>query len=311
MPYTIFNENWLAQNENRAYPMAEDALQEDVTGSFRLPTTLLLGLQLAVPALDTLDPARFFLKSVVLSASGMLLRVAYDDGDDHLLVGSAVVPFDGHEPRSSYAFSGVDDFDDVTGKVVVGRVDGLPAGQYDFAPEGGKLDPDVVRPHLRGVRELRVRNADDEEISLTGVVSLVAGSNVRFDVTGAGTDAPQVVVNAIDGEGLNQDCECEDDVGEPVRTINGVAPTAAGDFSVLGDAAIAIAAVTNGIQITNTVAKPCCGCEELEKITERMELFGTAKATLEGFAQRLEGQVSNAVTNLLGSKLNDVPCIEA
>ena len=56
--YTVFNENWLAQNENRAYPLAFDAQAEDVTGSFAIPQSLLLAMQMSVPALDAIDPAK-------------------------------------------------------------------------------------------------------------------------------------------------------------------------------------------------------------------------------------------------------------
>ncbi len=306
--YTVFNENWLAQNENRAYPLAFDAQAEDVTGSFAIPQSLLLAMQLSVPALDAIDPAKFFLSSIILTASGMTVRISYDQGTEYTLVGSAIIPFDSHVPKTSYALSGADDFDDVTGKLVVGKVDDLPAGQFDFTPAGGKLDPDVCRPFLRGLRAILVKNSDDQSVELTGIVSLNSGTNLRFVVEGAETETPSVRVDAIDGAGLNQGCECEVQVGEPVRTINLVRPTAGGDFSFIGADAIDITSITNGIQITNTKAKPCCGCAELEALTSRLELFGTAKATLESFLNRLEGEVGNTLNNLLGSKLNDVPC---
>jgi hypothetical protein len=306
--YTVFNENWLAQNENRAYPLAFDAQAEDITGSFVLPTNLLLAMQLSVPALDNIDPARFFLSSIILTASGLTVRLSYDSGTSYTLVGSAVIPFDSHTSKDSYAISGANDFDDVTGKVVVGNITGLPAGQFDFSPEGGKLDPDVCRPFLRGLRGLIVQNSDDQEIELTGIVSLNSGTNIRFTVDGAETDTPTVRVDAIEGEGLNQGCECETQVGDPIRTINLVRPTTGGDISVIGDDAIDITVITNGIQIVNTKAKPCCGCAELEALTQRLEFFGGAKATLESFLNRLQGEVGNTLTNLLGSKLNDVPC---
>lgn len=306
--YTTFNENWLAQNENRAYPLAFDAQAEDVTGSFVVPQSLLLAMQLSVPALDTIDPSKFFLSSIILSASGMTIRVSYDRGSSYTLVGSSIIPFDTHVEKMSYAISGADDFDDVTGKIVVGKIDGLPAGQFDLTPAGGKLDPDVCRPFLRGVRSILIKNSDDQEIELTGIVSINSGTNIRLVVEGAESETPSVRIDAISGEGLNQGCECDTLVGEPIRTINLVRPTAGGDFSVIGSDAIDIGTVANGIQINNTKAKPCCGCAELEILTQRLELFGSAKATLEAFLNRLGGEVGNTLNNLLGSKLNDVPC---
>lgn len=306
--YTIFNENWLAQNENRAYPLAFDAEAEDITGSFSLPQSLLLAMQLSIPALDDIDPSKFFLSSIILSPSGMTVRLSYDLGTEYVLVGSSIVPFDTHVEKMSYAISGANDFDDVTGKIVVGKIDNLPAGQFNFSPEGGKLDPDVCRPFLRGLRSLNIQNSDDAEIELTGIVSINSGTNIRLVVEGAETQTPSVRIDAISGEGLNQGCECEEQTGEPIRTINLVRPTAGGDFSIIGSDAIYIEAITYGIQINNTKAKPCCGCTELEILTQRLELFGTAKATLEAFLNRLQGEVGNTLNNLLGSRLNDVPC---
>lgn len=258
------------------------------------------------------EPAKFFVRSVAVFATGLNVSVGYDDGTaSPPVVASAVVPFSTHREYQSYALPGAGDFDDTVGKIVIGDTSDLstlPPGQYLFTPEAGRLDTDVVRPIIRGVSALVLVNGTERSERLYGDQELTAGTNMR--ITPATVNGVQQIrFDAINGEGLNDECVCEGDTQDPcIKTINGVAPTPAGDFTLLGSNCITVNSVTNGLRFVDTCSDPCCGCAELEAVTRDLEKFGEAATTLNNFITRLEGQVTTMALTVLGSRIGDQAC---
>lgn len=316
MPVGVWNQEFLSHNANRRYPLADDAEAVDVTGTFRLPDDFIVELDLPVHAGMNVGPAGFFVRSVSAFAGGYGLTVGYQpaDGGDALTVATALVPRQGFVRNTVFALGGVGGFADTVGKVVIGRLENIdeqPPGVWDFALETARLDPDAVRPIIRGVASLVCVNGDQRSVPLVGDVELRAGANIQLvPVVQAGQD-PVVIINAISGEGTVQDCVCEGDaaLAQPIATINGTTPTAAGDLTITGNDCIQIEAVTNGIRIKDVCAQPCCGCAELERITTDLERFGQQAAAVEAFADRLGTAVDTMNMVVLGSKLNDKGCL--
>lgn len=312
MPLSTFNLQWLDHNSQRSYPLAEGASRTDQTGSFKIPDSLILGLYLPVHAGLDVEPAKFFVRSVAVFGVGLNISIGYDDGTAAPpVVATAVVPFATHTEYQSYALPGVGDFDDSVGKIVVGStadLSALPPGQYLFDPAAGRLDTDCVRPIIRGVSAVVLVNGSERSGRLTGDIELAAGANVRLTAAAAG-GGWQIRVDAIDGEGLNDECVCEGDAAAPcVKTINGIAPTPAGDFTLLGSACLTVEPAANGLRLVDTCSDPCCGCAELAAVTRDLERFGEAATTLQNFLTRLEGQVTAMTMTVLGSRLNDSGC---
>jgi hypothetical protein len=311
MAWGDWNVNWLGQNANRAYPLAVDATRADASGTFLLPDDFLVGLYFPVPLGAEVVPERFFLRSLAVYPSGAAIGVAYDDGTaDPPIVASAAVARSGHVENRDYALPGAGGFADATGRVAVGRfegLDGLPAGRFLFDYAGGKLDADCVRPQLGGLAAILVPDGAGGWTRLTGEVELEAGTNARISLTRVG-DVARVRVDAISGEGLDDSCACEG-TGPPIRTINGIPPTPAGEFSLLGDDCLTITPRANGLRLSDRCSRPCCGCPELESLTGQVKLLNSAGATLGGFVSRLDREVSSLVVNALGSRLAESPCV--
>ena len=204
-------------------------------------------------------------------------------------------------------------FDDSIGKLVLGSladIDDVGAGQYLFDYQGGKLDPDSIRPMLRGGSSISLVQGVEETEKIYGDVELVAGSNIRLTRTVA-TGIEYIQIDAIQGEGLIEDCICEgDETATPILTINGIHPTAQGNFTLLGNNCMTIESINNGLAFSDVCSEPCCGCKELEAITNDLERFGDSATTLKNFINRLESQVNQMVSTVLGSRLNDQGCIE-
>tara|TARA_Y100001973_G_C5208056_1_gene343157 strand:+ start:1911 stop:2867 length:957 start_codon:yes stop_codon:yes gene_type:complete len=317
MPRGTWNLEWLNHNSQRSYPLAEDATKVDSSGTFEVPDNFIVELYFPVQGTMNVDPSKFFLRSIAIFASGYNIAIAYnDDATSPTIVSSVNIPKSTHTENTSYALAGTNDFDDSVGKIVIGKIDALElAGeaQYTFTYDDGKLDPDTIRPMIRGISSIVLINGTEESERLYGDIELQAGTNIRLTpiVYSDGSD-PKIRIDAITGEGLVEDCVCDDepDSGPGIRRINGVPPTASGDFTLLGDDCLEISPITHGLQLRDICSDPCCGCAELEAVVSDLERFGEAATTLRNFVNRLEAEVSQFHSVVLGSRLNDRGCLE-
>ena len=310
-----WNLEWLNHNGQRNYPLADDATGLDDSGSFKLPDDFLVELDLPVHAGLNVDPARFFVKHVGAFETGFSVVVGYQPASgDAVTVATALVARQTHTRNRSYALGGVEPYDDTAGKVVVGRLDTIdeqPAGFWTFELESTRLDPDAVRPMIRGVSALVLVNGTGRSVPVRGHVELVAGTNVRLTpLLADGLNA--VRIDAVSGAGLVEDCVCEGDaaLGDPVRSINGVAPDENGNLNITSGTCTQVDPIANGVRISDICSKPCCGCPEVEAITRDLERFGAQAAGAQAFMDQLRQSAATMDSIILGSKLNDKGCVQ-
>ncbi len=315
MPQGVWNLEWLNANSQRRYPLAEDASGKDTTGSFTLPADFLLEVDLPVHSGLNISLDRFFIYKLAAYATGFVITVGYQPASgDPVVVGTSLVSRDVHSQNDMYALGGVNDFADTVGKVVIGRLDAIdeqPAGSFTFSLDNARLEPDCIRPIIRGVSALRVVSGTEISEPLYGDIELVADENIQLvPVIVSGQD-PQIRISAIKGEGLAEECVCEgNDDGPCVKRINGIPPTPAGDFAILGNDCLKVDGIKNGVRLSDTCSQPCCGCEELEAITRELKRFGSQATTVDNFVTRLEASVTEMSMTVLGQKLNDRGCVQ-
>jgi len=315
MPEYTWNLEWLNHNSQRSYPLTEDATEVDVSGTVTLPKGFILMLEIPVHAGLSVDTTKFFIRSIAIFSSGLSLSVGYDDGSSSPpVVATTVVSLTNHSEGDHYALIGKTDFIDTIGQIAFGPaavIQELPAGEFFFDPAGGKLEPHTIRPIIRGVSSITAVNGTERSDRLYGDIELVAGRNIRITpIIISGSD-PQIRIDAIEGEGLVEDCVCEgDEEGPCIRTINGVPPTPAGDFFMVGNDCLDINEITNGLQLTDVCSEPCCGCEELEALVDELRGLNSGARTVENFVVRLETEVTQMNSVVLGSRLNDEGCLE-
>lgn len=317
MPLGNWNLQWANHNSQRSYPLTERATKTDTTGTVRLPDSFLVGLRLPVHASLTLEPAKFYVKSVLISPTGFNVTVGYDDGEidprRNRDVAAANIARSALQPNRSFALAGIDIFSDSVGEVTIGRVDeidALPPGLYYFAPTAGELETETIRPMIRGITRLRVSNNNELSDFVYGDVTLVAGPNIRIAVETPLDENEDVrlVFSAISGENLNADCVCETpEIGECIRCINGVC-SGDGDFQVGGNECVAVTNVDNGLRFEDVCAQPCCGCEELDALVTQIDRFSDGVNTLQNFVTRLSSEVTQMSLVVLGSRLGDTGC---
>jgi hypothetical protein len=314
MPPGVWNLEWLNENSQRSYPLTEEATKTDITQEFELPDDFLLALYFPVHAGEDVQPGNFFLYKLAIFGTGFNIVIGYDNGTSTpVTVASAIIARATHTEYLSYALPGQGDFDDSVGRLVIGRlnsIDALAPGQYEFAYEDGQLEIDAIRPMIRGVQGLVLLNGTDRSDRLYGDIELQAGNNIKLTPVLVTGENPVVRIDAIDGEGLSDDCVCDDESEAPaIRTINGIPPTAAGDFTLQGDTCIEIQAITNGVKLVDKCSEPCCDCEDLQALTQELITLGDAATTYRGFTNRLQEEVTQMSQVVLGSLLSDQGCI--
>ena len=311
MPVGNWNLQWLNHNSQRSYPLTDWATKTDTRGVIRLPDSFLVSLYLPISATNDVNPGRFFLKNLLISPTGFNIIVGYDSPVDGAVDAAAAnIARASFQPNRSYALGGIGAFDDTIGHVVIGsldEIDTLPPGFYSFTRAGGALEPDAIRPAIRGISRLRVQNNAQVTDYIYGDVTLVAGSNVRISVAYTEEDT-KIIFDAIDGANLNADCICPTpESGECIRCINGVCSDN-GTFNLISNTCVNITPGTNSLTLTDTCAQPCCGCAELDELNLQLDLFGDGVATLQNFVNRLGAEVTQMSLVVLGSRLNDAGC---
>lgn len=314
MPIGNWNLEFLNHNAQRNYPLTADSSCKDETESFTIPPDFLVELDLPIHAAMDMEPGSFFIRSIGAYATGYSVTLAYNDPNGIVEIATALIPKQSHTRNKSYILGGVEPFDDTRGKIVIGRLDTIsrqPAGIWHFSPTGAMLEPDSVRPIIRGVQALIIVDGSERSVPLYGDIELVAGDNIQLIPILAEGQDPRIRINAISGEGLIQTCVCEgEEAASPcVKLFNGVPPTPDGNFNFVGDDCIEIVPTANGIKLRDKCSQPCCGCVELEAITRDLERFNGQRSTFEAFLNDIQTTSIQMRDMVLGARLGDRGCI--
>lgn len=316
MPLGHFNVENLNLNSQRRFPLADTADGIDATGSFKLPQDFLVALDLPVQAGMDVDPARFFIRNIGVYPTGYSVIVAYQPSDlsSPINVATALIPKQAHVQYAEYALGGMTPFADTNGKLTVDKltaIDDQPGGYWTFAFENGRLDPMAIRPYIRGVSGLVVVNNGQRSRVLRGIIEIEAGTNTQLVPIIASGENPKIRINFIQGEGTVESCVCEGEARptQPITSLNGIRPTADGDYTLVGGECIQITPIANGLRIENTCAKPCCSCPELEDVTRDLERLNTEVAGVNTFKDQLAASTETFSVIVLGAKLGDRSCL--
>jgi hypothetical protein len=314
MPTAQWNIEFLNHNSQRAYPITADSTAKDTTQSFQIPTDFLVGMDVAIHPTSNMSTGRFLIRQLGLYSSGIQLTIAYDENGNLIDVATASIPRTSAR-NSTYTIGGVSGFDYVTGKVVVGRLDSIytqPAGLFTFDLAGARLEPQVIRPMIRGVTAMRVSSASGSTSeNYYGIIDFVAGTNVQLSTVTSG-GVSKIIISALEGSGTIEECVCEGTSASLpcIKTINGVPADSQGNFNLVGDNCIELTPTGAGLKITDSCCQPCCGCDELEAITRDLEKFNQQRVTYEVYVDQLAAEVGRMRTSTLGSRLSDRRCLD-
>ncbi len=298
----IWNIDWLNTNSQRKYPLSEEAGVRDTSDSFSIPNDFIVDFIWPVHADPTIDPTLFHVAAIGIFGTGVAVSIGYNG----TVIGNVSIDATTFQRNTTYFVQGAGDFFDTVGKIVIGSLETLleNAGSFQFDISNGRFEPTVIRPDVRGVSALYLRNGEDLSEPIQGDIVLQAGRNFLINrVAGPGAEPDRIILSAIDGAGLNQDCDCNENATLPcIQTINGIAPDENGDFALLGDDCLELQAIANGIQMVDNCSRPCCGCDELQVVLNAVQTFANQVFALEQLASQIEGRMEVIQTNLLSSK---------
>lgn len=274
---------WLNENALREYPFHEGAgLRPDdtagtmVEGGWTLPNCLLVDMSISVSG-SNFDPY-LYLGHMSVVAGGVTLVFCDRSGDRVMSVYANVSD---HVKNDAYQVSGTGSFSDARGVVCIGDLEQFieltPEGAYTFSPDEARIEPTCIRPSSVGVKSIRAVDASGyTSLGLSGDVSLIAGENIRFDYD---PDNNALWVSADPNSGYSEKCDCDDTGQKFVRSINGIAVE---NVNIVGDECIEVYTDGGIIHMTDTCAKPCCGCAETTFINQTINDLQTSVNTLAG-----------------------------
>lgn len=314
MPLSQWNLEFLNHNAQRSYPLTDEATKTDTTSSFVIPDDFIVAFGLPVSTAMGMESGRFFIRQLGSFASGYQLTIAYDTGTEIHDVGMALIPSTGVSRNTTFAVGGIEPFDDIVGKVVIGRLDTIvdqPTGLFSFDLEDTRLEPSVIHPMIKSLTGFRVSNASGTASEVYyGDIELVAGTNMQISTASTSSETV-ITLSALSGEGTIEECVCEGEASATpcIKTINGISPATDGNFNFVGDDCLNFSAIESGLKVTDSCCAPCCGCEELEVITRDLERFNAQRGTLELFVNTLAAEASAFGATVLGARLGDRRCL--
>lgn len=299
MPGTSQQE-WLNQNAGRAYPFQEDMqrIPVDSNGAAleaaQLPNYVVTDMVFTVPGTVS---CRVYMSQ--LTYVGTLMTLVFRETVNSTVVTSVTLDLAAHTRNKAYAMLGTGAWEDARGWIVIGDLtrlpQDLPQGLYTYAAAQTLLETRVTRPALRGVRSLRVENNGAVSALLFDHVKLLAGANMRLRVD---ETLNGIWLDAEPNAGYKEECPCGSVVQENVvHTINGIA---AETVTIVGDGScVEVSTSSNRISIRDKCSEPCCGCPELDFLTQTNKILETSLSRLEAYSEKLSERLSTFVSNFV------------
>lgn len=266
----IINHEFSFHNAIRAYPFAEDAARTSSIGEqeIRIPDDFLLGCKLSLAATpEQVNPANFYVSRLSVYPHGASVVISHY-GDDGSITEVAVVliTFDsGDDCFSVLEVVPTNNFYNLTGHIEVGTGKNLlkNLGEYLFDVNATRFDLDCIEYTPKCITSVVVESDGQVSEPIYGDIVLRAGNNVRLD-TAVNNGRTEIIVSAefsqLDTAGI--------------LTINGVGADESGNINIVSlSDCLQITSETAQINLTDTCASPCCGCDELQEITSNHEIL--------------------------------------
>lgn len=297
----VWNVGWLNANSQRRYPLSEEANVRDTTDTFSIPNDFIVDLLWPVHADASIDPRLFHIASIAIFGAGVTVAIGYNG----TVIGSASIDAAAFQPNTPFFINGTGDFFDTVGKIVIGSLKTVQqsAGSFQFDVANGRIEQTAIKPDLRGVTALYLRNGVETIGPLQDDLILQSGERVLLNLIKVPGERDRIIINAIDGIGLNEDCNCQENQDLPcIQTINGLGPDEDGNFLLLDDECLKLQAIANGLQLNEECAQPCCGCEELKIVRDTLEFVVQSVQNIENASQRLESAIQTLQINCMQTK---------
>ncbi|NBQ67622.1 MAG: hypothetical protein EBU46_01845 [Nitrosomonadaceae bacterium] len=278
--------DFLNQNSMRSFPLREGALRLSNDKLFTIPNTFLVDFKLCAVASNT---ATFHISKL----SNFSDVISFEISDhNNVAVGNFNIEVASHTTNKDYWMVAVEtNYSGAIGRATIGSLVDMKAaaaGTFLFNSSQTTLEMSVVVPGVQQISRLTLKDTLNNSFTLTGNVTLKANSNVRFRL-----DDTTIIIDAGENLGLNKQCA---DLGEPIRTINGVSPTSLGEFTLVSADCASFEPIDNGLILKDTCSKPCQGCTELSALTERSIVVESEMLRVRDVVDNLQNSLNQLAT---------------
>lgn len=315
MAQNIIFPEWLNANSLRNYPIRENASRTDVSGSFTIPNELLVSAQFNYSR-DYLDGG-FYISKVVVSDSSVRIFISFISSEENAVsreIGSVNIFSDSFEKFSYFSFSGQGEDFAVLGSLGIGDISSTinaGIGEFLFEPSATTFEANTQFVSIPALKTVEVYNADDQLLyRATEILKLKEGDNIKLTYlpsqAGSGDPYGSIRIDAIDGQNLISPSECENvsEVLLPcIKKINGVGPNNDGTIFLVGSDCIDVTDATgaNAIELSDTCSESCCGCIELQALTDALEKLKEQEQTIRDLINNTQGQQSELLANIISN----------
>lgn len=324
---------WLNSNMHRNYPLV-DSMVVQSTNNVYLPSSFLVDMQLVVPYVEGLDPAGFFISSIVKNATSYQVTIGYMtttdtsrarqgfdcaisaaipedlvlssnyDDNDHVIPISAITTaatnttgsYQYGIPNAYAAMRGM------RGLLYIGSCSDMAnISAMNFLYEHSAIMQTCVfvESKSESMESLRIVDRYGTDAKFIDDVTLVLNNGIKADINGS------VVTLHIDPEYMigQINTMLGAAIGNAIKTINGIGPDSLGDFRVDGLDCTQVDSSDSGITISNPCAQPCCdqGGADTAEISTALADLTAAKDVLNNYYSDLATKV-----NLLQARLSSL-----
>lgn len=261
---------WLQENATRAYPLIGSLRSGNKM--FKLPTELLLWLQLSPPRVAQMAVDNFYVSKVEHTGNSISLTFShqYEDGRRTEV---AMLHVSKNLPDREQLFTVTPAADgpwaELTGQAIAdpSSLNHLPLGLFVFQPGAAVVEPDcIVLPPTDAFTAFR---SDDQ--TATGLVRMSTGQNVRMRMQSRESFDGEVVFESINVTDFNKQCECGNSENDPIYWINGIPAAADGSFLLIPAKCTDIFSRDDAIFLSNVCGEPCCDCTDIGPIVDALD----------------------------------------
>lgn len=279
---SVDNLDFLNTNALRNYPIKEGNSRVNADGTFTIPNDFIVDMQLAV----SYDPSKRFYISRLTNFDDTITIEITDQSA--IFVGSFNIVVANHWQYKDYYFTASQSYEGATGILTITSLKSIlntPSGVYDFTLTTAEIEPRAIVPSQRAINRMVFSNSNNTSFYLTGDVSIVARTNLRFKIDP--TNSSRVIIDAGDGLGLDTICS---NTTNCIKTINGIPPDESSNFTLdFSDCATLTPIPANtGLLLEDICCKPCVGCNDIEELTNRLMNTETGLVTLRQFYSNLD-----------------------
>lgn len=240
----MYNLPWLNENANRYFPFKDDIALQDRTRRFQIPHNFLVD---AIVFLTFDFKFDVYVSKIIYSPELLSVYLSTVTGKT-ALVGTIQNP-DPELKNGVLHLEGQEEYIGSGGKLVIGSLENMVEGEFDFFLADACLEPTKVIKLSHGIAAIN---------GITqGNVILEPGANTLITTSGN-----SIKIETFDGRCACDSCPC-------IKSINGLKPIN-NNFNIRGVGCVTINPAENGITVGNSCEDACCDCEEVEAIFERL-----------------------------------------